>query len=97
MPVNEIAIYDADRNELAVWLDDDLRLRLAAGDLLESLSDLVTQIQELRGESSCIDEDTGQQFQCTALLGIECREMHQSGEALTADVLMVAAMASLRS
>jgi hypothetical protein len=57
MPVNEIVIQDADDNELAVWLDDDLRLRLAASDLLESLSDLVAQIQELRGESSCIDED----------------------------------------
>jgi FixJ family two-component response regulator len=36
MPVNEIAIKDANDNELAVWLDDDLRLRLAARDLLEA-------------------------------------------------------------
>ena len=57
MPVNEIAIQDADHAELAVWQDHDLRLRLAARDLLESLSDLVAQIQDLRGESSCIDED----------------------------------------
>ena len=34
MPVNEIAIEDADYNELALWQDQDLRLRLAAGDLL---------------------------------------------------------------
>jgi hypothetical protein len=34
MPVNKIAIQDADYNELAVWVDDDLRLRFAASDLL---------------------------------------------------------------
>jgi hypothetical protein len=57
MPVNEIAVCDRDEYELAVWYSDDLRLRLAAPDLLDSLSDLVAQIQGLRGESSCIDED----------------------------------------
>jgi hypothetical protein len=36
MPVNEIAIKGDDHNELAVWLDEDLRLRLAARDLLEA-------------------------------------------------------------
>jgi hypothetical protein len=36
MPVNEIAIKDANDNELAVWLDEDLRLRLGARDLLEA-------------------------------------------------------------
>ncbi len=36
MPVNEIAIKDADDDELAVWQDEDLRLRLAARDLLEA-------------------------------------------------------------
>jgi hypothetical protein len=36
MPVNEIAINDPNDNELAVWLDEDLRLRLAARDLLEA-------------------------------------------------------------
>jgi hypothetical protein len=35
-PVNEIAIHDADNDELAVWLDDDLCLRLAARDLLDA-------------------------------------------------------------
>jgi hypothetical protein len=34
MPVNEIAIKDANNDEVAVWLDDDLRSRLAAPDLL---------------------------------------------------------------
>jgi hypothetical protein len=37
MPVNEIAISDADDNECAVWFDDDLRLRLAASDLHSAL------------------------------------------------------------
>jgi hypothetical protein len=37
MSVNEIAISDADGNECAVWLDDDLRLRFAAQDLLSAL------------------------------------------------------------
>jgi hypothetical protein len=34
MPVNEIAIANADHDELAVWRDDDMRLRNAARDLL---------------------------------------------------------------
>jgi hypothetical protein len=37
MTVNEIAVCDADGNELAAWYDDDMRLRLAAHDLLEAL------------------------------------------------------------
>ena len=41
MPVNEIVIQDPDDNELAVWLDDDMRLRLAAGDLLEAAEAVV--------------------------------------------------------
>jgi hypothetical protein len=36
MDVNEIIVYDADENEVAVWYDDDMRLRLAARDLLEA-------------------------------------------------------------
>lgn len=36
MDVNEILVYDADGNELAVWYDDDMRLRLAAQDLLDA-------------------------------------------------------------
>jgi hypothetical protein len=36
-PINEIAIgNDDDSAELAVWFDDDLRLRLAADDLLNA-------------------------------------------------------------
>jgi len=38
MPVNEIEIYQ-DSDEVAVWHDDDLRLRLAASGLLEALED----------------------------------------------------------
>jgi hypothetical protein len=37
MDVNEILVYDADGNELAVWYDADMHLRLAAQDLLEAL------------------------------------------------------------
>jgi len=37
MPVNEIAICDLEEGELALWQHDDLRLRLAAADLLEAL------------------------------------------------------------
>jgi hypothetical protein len=37
MPVNEIEITGPDGDELAVWMDDELRLSLAAGDLLEAL------------------------------------------------------------
>ena len=33
-PINEIEILDEHGNELAVWYDDELRLRLAARDLL---------------------------------------------------------------
>jgi hypothetical protein len=38
MPVNEIEIQDQDC-EVAVWYDDDLRVRLAASDLLDALAD----------------------------------------------------------
>jgi hypothetical protein len=41
MPVNEIAIADADHDELAVWRDDDMRLRNAARDLLDALEQAV--------------------------------------------------------
>jgi hypothetical protein len=36
-PVNEIEISGRDGDELAVWYDDDLRLRLAASDLRDAL------------------------------------------------------------
>jgi hypothetical protein len=36
-PVNEIALRDADGNQVALWQDDEQRLRLAAGDMLEAL------------------------------------------------------------
>jgi hypothetical protein len=37
MPVNEITISDADGNECTAWLDDELRLSLAARALLQAL------------------------------------------------------------
>lgn len=36
-PINEIAIKDDDGNELTVWQNDDLRLRLAAAPMLDAL------------------------------------------------------------
>jgi hypothetical protein len=36
MDVNEIIVYGAGGNQLAVWHDDDMRLRLAARDLLDA-------------------------------------------------------------
>jgi len=40
-PINEIGVCDDQGNELAVWFDDDLRLRLAARDLLEAAEKVV--------------------------------------------------------
>jgi hypothetical protein len=37
MPVNEVAIKDRHGDDVATWYDADLRLRLAASDLLEAL------------------------------------------------------------
>jgi len=37
MPVNEVAIRDPHGDDVAIWYDADLRLRLAASDLLEAL------------------------------------------------------------
>jgi hypothetical protein len=34
--INEIEVCDDEHNSLAVWLDEDLRLRLAARDLLDA-------------------------------------------------------------
>jgi hypothetical protein len=36
-PVNEIAVSDAAGDEAALWQDEGLRLRLAAGDLFDAL------------------------------------------------------------
>jgi hypothetical protein len=46
MDVNEILVYDADGNELTAWYDDDLRLRLAASDLLEAAELVVARWSE---------------------------------------------------
>jgi hypothetical protein len=44
-PVNEIAIWSDEGDDLAVWHDDDLRLRLAASDLLAAAELVVTRWQ----------------------------------------------------
>jgi hypothetical protein len=36
-PLNEIALRDAYGNQVALWQDDELRLRLSAADMLEAL------------------------------------------------------------
>jgi hypothetical protein len=52
MPVNEIAISGPGGDELAVWRDEDLRLRLAARDLLDALEAALErlEINNLDGE-----------------------------------------------
>ena len=40
-PINEIEVCDEEHNRLAIWRDDDLRLRLAARDLLETAEKVV--------------------------------------------------------
>jgi hypothetical protein len=40
-PINDIEVCDAEHNLLAVWLDDDMRLRRAARDLLDALEQAV--------------------------------------------------------
>jgi hypothetical protein len=44
-PINEIEVYDECGNELAVWFDDELRLRLAAADLLDAAEKVVARWQ----------------------------------------------------
>ena len=46
-PVNEIAVSDAAGDEAALWQDEDLRLRLAAGDLFDALELCVECLSEL--------------------------------------------------
>ncbi|HTV87580.1 MAG TPA: hypothetical protein VME41_01055, partial [Stellaceae bacterium] len=45
--VNEIAVRNAEGREVALWQDDDLRLRLAAGDLFDALELCVDCLSEL--------------------------------------------------
>ena len=46
-PVNEIAVSDAEGDEVALWQDEDLRLRLAAGDMLDALELCVECLSDL--------------------------------------------------
>ncbi len=57
MPVNEIEVIDDDYNEVALWLDDDLRLRLAAQDLLDALEELVARDRAEAAESGFTDDE----------------------------------------
>ncbi len=55
--VNEIVVNDDNRAEVAVWLDDDLRLRLAAQDLLDALEELVARNRAEAAESGFTDDE----------------------------------------
>jgi hypothetical protein len=57
MPVNEIVIHSDDHDELAAWLDDDLRLRLAARDLLDTLEALVVRDRAEAAASGFTDDE----------------------------------------
>jgi hypothetical protein len=46
-PVNEIAVFDKEGGEVALWHDADMRLRLAAGDVLAALELCVDCLAEL--------------------------------------------------
>jgi hypothetical protein len=46
-PVNEISIHDAGGDEVALWQDDDLRVRLASGEMLDALELCVDSLAEL--------------------------------------------------
>jgi hypothetical protein len=46
-PINEIAVSGAAGDEAALWQDEDLRLRLAAGDLFEALESCVDCLADL--------------------------------------------------
>ncbi|MGD0187578.1 MAG: hypothetical protein ABSC25_20340 [Roseiarcus sp.] len=57
MPVNEIAILEDNGGEVAAWRDDDLRLRLAAQDLLDALEELVARIRAETAASGLTDDE----------------------------------------
>lgn len=57
MAVNEIAINDDRGAQVAIWLDDDVRLRLAAQDLLDALEELVARERAEAAESGFTDDE----------------------------------------
>jgi len=57
LDVNEIAIYTDGDDELAVWRDDDMHLRLAARDLLDALTDLVERDRAEAAACGFIDDE----------------------------------------
>jgi hypothetical protein len=44
-PLNEIEVCDEEYNSLAIWQDDNMRLRLAAPDLLEAVEKVIANWQ----------------------------------------------------
>jgi hypothetical protein len=46
-PINELAVHDAAGDEVELWQDEDLRLRLAAGDLFDALDLCVECLSDL--------------------------------------------------
>ena len=57
IPVNEIAISDDHGDEVAIWLGDDMRLRVAARDLLDALEELVARDRAEAAESGFTDDE----------------------------------------
>jgi hypothetical protein len=57
LPVNAIAIHDADHKELAVWHDDARRMQLAARDLFDALTDLVERDRAEAAANGFTDEE----------------------------------------
>jgi hypothetical protein len=57
MLINEIAIQTADHDELAVWRDEDMHLRLAARDLLDALTGLVERDRADAADSGFTDDE----------------------------------------
>jgi hypothetical protein len=45
-PINEIEVCDDEHNSLATWFDDDMRLRLAARELLEAAEKVVARWEQ---------------------------------------------------
>jgi hypothetical protein len=55
--VNQIIVCDDEGTELAIWHDDDTRLRLAAQDLLDALEELVARDRAEAAESGFTDDE----------------------------------------
>jgi hypothetical protein len=56
-PINQIEVCDAEGHELIVWQDDELRLRLAARDLLDAAEKVVARWE--RGDLAAAVRELG--------------------------------------